>query len=1326
MAFDVKIILPNNLKSGFLKSEFIEDGSLYSTNTFSNDPNLDSNRNTLTFTFELRDKSTRQLVTLKRIQSLYLSNDPEFDASSTFTITNIPQDPDEYDPTLNYIYDFNPQYFFDSTQAQELSRSTESGTGLFKINNWPLSASGGLSTVYVKAIIEGPGGATAEYPLGYGIFDQILWSGEIPVNPDQPMFSSVKDGWVGKDSLFVFKSGADSSTQITNNGISRYIASVYEVANVSDTLQAYTANSTTKRSIIPTSSIASTTLQSYRFYRTTGGTSNFSSSSLSLGSSIGLTNSTFGKGTFFYTRSKLLSGSTNSDIFTQAAFNYTVSSIGITSQAFIKLYDQPATSGSSKEIAVRIDIPNNQNPISYLYTVDNGTESTSKQITNLPNSILPLLQSGGLMEMYYSKVDSSYAQVDAYFTPHLDQSSASKKSYLLGSALMPSFGTTYVGAAFGYQIEGGSGSTGSIKLDELVIAQGTSKQSVDIGDCDNRNLSYINNPVVSITGTWNDYLDDEFIELVDASFGQSVDRSISASKISVNKIDSADSYQVPACYEVQLFKPSLSNRCSVEVTVKHEADDFYVAFSPTSSYRPHTEAGGTVNWDRPFGSRIDSDNAYSDNPVDAPTILVKFSGEKQNVEILQRQSDNTFSKHLLRSYNPTNTASTFLIELTDQSPNNIVGTNKRASYNASWIVVKQLTGVNINLIGYIELANKISSNDQGLGYYAAIGFKESSYIYPTSDGINEISSLKLRSLPAFYKNRFDNYEGVKTFILSDEGFVNEKHYLGIKMLSGNTDFAGFNYSTPSSSDSTIEIQATTTGSNISIANLSTLTLDGVTIANLVNDNYILIKDQNTNSENGVYRKTSGTWVKQSVAYNQPLHVIAGDLYTNTLWYKKSFQDGSQIVDQYVSTIYFTKITCGQISSFISNIRPQLLEFKLNWLKYKEVFPLSDIKIRFFSDSSDLPTNALTDWMSIDYSPFISGYLIAPGNTLVQVPLENSASQSPLLSQGTNVWLAISLPYNCSLAEAQGTEYNETPYIKTGTYSKNILARNLWHKLFSRYNERSINTNQGAIQQFRLRASSHSDVVSFSTNISSEAKVDITPPSYNNGKPSISSDYGLGLRSVQLTIDAEDNDSGILAFRVGKEIDNYGMEYTPWMSWSQFTVNSSGKYYAYLYGGLNYYNSGIANTTLSYQNIGYSGQRKIWVQLMDYAGNVSESYPLSFVAKAFALVDTEAPSGSLSFYNPKTKSNVNITNLSNAWVKINAADLVSGVKDFKVRRLNDSGAMAWSEWEAYSPYKMIDFTGESDGVKKVEFSFRDFGNNASQPELTWEKVTRPNK
>jgi hypothetical protein len=42
------------------------------------------------------------------------------------------------------------------------------------------------------------------------------------------------------------------------------------------------------------------------------------------------------------------------------------------------------------------------------------------------------------------------------------------------------------------------------------------------------------------------------------------------------------------------------------------------------------------------------------------------------------------------------------------------------------------------------------------------------------------------------------------------------------------------------------------------------------------------------------------------------------------------------------------------------------------------------------------------------------------------------------------------------------------------------------------------------------------------------------------------------------------------------------------------------------------------------------------------------------------------------------------------------------------------------------YRVIDFTGEIDGVKRVEVAFRDYGNNIVQPEISWKKVLRPRK
>ena len=79
MPYNVSVILPDNLTSGYLQSEFINSGQTYTNNSYSKDPNLDNNRNTLIFGFEVRDSASRQIVNPRRIKVLYLSNDKEFD-----------------------------------------------------------------------------------------------------------------------------------------------------------------------------------------------------------------------------------------------------------------------------------------------------------------------------------------------------------------------------------------------------------------------------------------------------------------------------------------------------------------------------------------------------------------------------------------------------------------------------------------------------------------------------------------------------------------------------------------------------------------------------------------------------------------------------------------------------------------------------------------------------------------------------------------------------------------------------------------------------------------------------------------------------------------------------------------------------------------------------------------------------------------------------------------------------------------------------------------------------------------------------------------------
>ena len=1449
MPYNVTIILPNNLTSGYLQSEFINLGQPYTSNSYSKDPTLDNNKNTLTFSFEVRDSGTRELTYLRRIKTLYLSNDPEFDPVATVAIQTWPSSSYVFDPTYDYEYTLNPLYFFDNTLTQgTMAAPTAGGTGLFKVYNWPLSASGGLSTVFMKAILEGPNGTDIEYPMGYGIFDQIRWEGEIPVNPDFPEIPSAKSGYVGKNTLLSFVSGNQVSAQTETTGIGRYVASVYEISNTGGTYDAYSAKNTTKRTLVPSASIASTTLTTYRYFD-----GNYSASSISLGANIGLTSASYGKGAFFYSKTKLTPSTNKTDFYTQAGFSFTTSGIAVTSQAYLKLYAAPDTSANGNEIVCRIDIPNNDNPIAYLYTRINGSDSANKQTTTLPHSILPLLQSGGLMEMYYSSMGTTnLCMVETYFTPYLDQSVVSRKSYLLGNAILSSFGSSTVGSAFGYQISQATGSTfsGGLVVEELFLAQGKSKLSTDIGDCTNDDIAIINSPVTEIEYGWNDAVNEEFIVLTDAPSDVTFTTNITSILYEVDKLDSANSYSVPLHYELQLYKPSLSNRSRFDLEFKHGSDDVYVAFSSVSSYRSHTQNSLTVNWDRPFGVRCDDGFAYTDAPLNAPTILVKFSGEKNEISVSYRSEDNKLRRQVLRSYQPQADVTKFIFEITDQLPNSYTGRFKNKTYTGTYLLVKEATGSGINVIGVVDMLLPINSNTSGLGYFVGFGVRKSSY---DNDGSTYFQDLKWSGIPNFYKEQYDNDSTIKTFLLSDEGSTNSKHYLGQKLLSGLTDLIDYQYeaastlpkltldaknytfsplpntptyssnvltagtagtlvlnggfvtstsdyifvagqattsqngvyyqtrvgtasttwritrvsemnssdkvysgmlvripidynvastkwylSTPdpitlgtsnltfSATASTSDvISLATTGTNISIANITSLTVDGTTLASLAVGSKILVKDQIENTENGVYIKSVSGFAITTTDYSVPLRVSGGNVNADTNWYKSQVTFNGNLVDRFVSTTFFKSITVGEISSFLTTTKPKLFEFKLHWNGYDKPFPMNELKIRFFKNLGSLPdyNNPLTSWKSVSYNPFVAGFNNSPNNNLIQVLLSDS-DWNQNITQSDVIWVAISIPFNSALGRANGIELSDVDFIQNGEFSGFRRANNLWHKLHTRFEEKAKNSTHNNSIQYRVRALSHGNISSYSTKLSSPSQVDVNPPLYAGDVPSILVATESTLRMVQLAIQAEDNESGILAFRVGKEIDNSFINYTSWLPWDKFIVNTDNQYFLYLYGHLNYYALGPKNTAFDNQNIGFSGQRKIWVQLMDYMGNISESNPLTFVATSQSLVDTQAPYGTVNFFNPKTNQETSLSNLPQSWMKIDGTDIVTGIKDFQIRRLLDTGNGNWSEWIPYSPYVKVDFTGESDGVKKVEIKFRDFGNNITQPEVKWNAIRRP--
>lgn len=1320
MDLNVRIILPSNLRSGYLQSDFIASGLAYTSNKFSLDPDIDENKNEIKLKFELRDGQTREIVTLKRIKTLFLSNDPYFEPSSTITINDWPGVTSDYDETLDYIWNLNSNYFLDNTNSKGSDGGTVSGSGYFIVNNWPLSANGGLSIVYLKAIIEGPGGETAQYPNGYGVYDTIFWEGIIPSSPSNVNVLTFKSGWVGKDTKGYFSSSS-SFSQESSDGIGGYLASLYQISSTGNTPDIKTTyNTEIYRSLCSSSSIAGTGASSFAFYRS-GTASSYIGSSFTVGSAIGLTTYLNTKGAYFYTHSKLLSTNSKPDYAAQASFGFTFGSIGSTSSIFLGLFDSPGYADNSDELILRIDLPLSSNPTSYLYTVQNKTESTPQQVTVLPNSLTPMIKEGGLIELYYSGVGTNHAYVEGYFTPSSNNNS---KSYLVANALVTSFGTTYLGSSFGYQIDG-TNKFNSVTLNELLIAQGNHKLSVDLGDCSIKDSNDLGTPLTKISNTWTTNQNSEYGLFEFLPDGINLGYSINSSYIEIQKLDSSNESSIISLSEIQLFKPSISKSCSLEVKLRHRTDDFYIGFSQKSSYRPHIVNGFTITWDSPIGYRCLEE--FSTDPSNAPSLIVRFSKEKNLINVIQRKEDGTFVKHSIKTYSPSDTFDTYIVELSDNSPSNIKG---KSAGNSTYLYIKKLNGSKLDLLGYVILNLKLPLNESGLGYFAACGFIKSSYNNSSGTTYNRIYELNFKNLSTVKLDDKNQYNGIKKFNLSVEALSNSNHYLGQKLLSGNTDFVEFAYQNPNSTTTPREISACSNGSNIDISNLGAQTIDGVVLSSLANDTYILLKDQENFSENGVYKKTgSSTYVLQSTSYNTPQKVNSGDVNNKSTFYLTKVLKGSTVSDRFISTSYFAKLKIDQISPFISSLRANLFEFKLNYLNVLDALDLNSIHLRFFQNTNDNPDydNPLTDWISSSSLYTENKFTYAPNSNLVQVQMEQSSGKSPNLTSGDEIWVLIALPISTSLGKAQGYEPNVN-YIENGKFTYYKYAKNLWHKLFAYYEEKSVNLNHKENQHLRIRSRSHGKLESHSTDIEGPYKIDIQGPDDNGENPKLEVDSvnEAITRSVSITISAEDNDSGIMAFRVGREIDNFRYQYTPWMPWSQFTINNVNTYTMYLYGNLNYFNSGLGNSFMELQNTGFSGARKIWVQIMDYAGNVNETYPLTFAAQTWTLMDSEAPIGNVKFYDPRTFDITNQTNLISSFMKLNSEDVVSGVKDFKYRKIKDSGPDDWSNWESASSYKNIDFSSESDGVKKVEVVFRDYGNNATQAENIWEKVTRPKK
>ncbi len=1345
MAYLTKIILPNNLRSESLRAEFLELGQNYINNHSSEDFAYDYNYNTLKFKFEVRDAETRSTVyELTSIKELLISNDPEFTESSTVKVTNLPNG--TYNPTLDYYININTSYIHSiDTGGGVYSTSSSGGNGYFIVQNWPLSGNGGLSTVYLKAILY-VNDEEVTYPNSGGIFDQIYWAGELPATPSSNEYSILKSGWTGADSLVTFKESNDLQTS-NSNAISTYLGSFIEIYNYNDTLNYVAKFASTNDNYLSLGygnidNINSLTIIPHRFYRddatlAPGLDATYSNYDSPCSAVIGTPYNISSDGTEF-TKGFTLDGttgltldSTNNSYYFQSQVNMDVLSLGNEYTVSVFLCMRTSTVNNQNKIITRIVVSDYLAPLSYMYYTDSvGNESIEYQVTNLPAFLTPEILSGGIYETYLQLTeDEDNYIVESYFTPNIDSSlpeNLKQKSYLLGRTMMPIMASiTGYYPSIGVYYDGLDDAGVDVTVEGMLAASGPGIIAADLGDCKKEDFNSLNYPVSLIDGSWDVYFEDEMSDVIWKSAAPVQKDSTKLTFTKLNKYITSSILTGKQYHEVQLFKPSLSNRASLTFEFQHNCDEMYVAFAPN----PLSTAGTIL----PLGLNCDPDFALTDQSLNHECITVNFSALRNEISVTQRNADNTLSYYVLRSYKPLSSGrDSYTIEITDFHPEGLAGTKQRTSANATWVNIKR----NNNIIGFIQLSRKLNSAADGLGYYCGIGYRTADY--GTSSSLNYIYKVDFRSLPGIESNYFTAPQSIRTFLLSDKGASKNKPYIGQAILNSSTDFVGFNYETPLPVDSTpINVKCTTAGGSYSNftsnGNLlyvpSSTVIDGIDISTLSIGDYILIKDQDTESQNKLYTiqslnpsTSTTTLLAFTLSSYKELYITGGTVNIGTRWYP--IRTGNTY--NFYSTLWFKDIDFKFNLDFYSLVDPKLFEFKLKWNNPDTPFPQNQLRIRFYTNNTNttLPDSAITDWIDISSVTNADTFTAKSNNSLVQAVLNQL-----LVSANDKIWVAFSVPMGCCLAEANGINFNNESFISSGSYKGWNIASNLWFKIFHTYSKTRKNLVHNSVQQFRVSALTHSNLSSDATNLSLPVTVDINAPVYTDSTRPLLSLYDKStVRTATFKIEATDDDSGILAFRFGKETD-YGLVYfEPWQSWNLFkNYNDDNLYTVYLHGSQRYdYAGSELGYLFSNMNIGFSGARKVWVQLMDYSGNISESYPQAFVAQSIAAIDTEAPFGDVAFYNLETNAEILLTNKKDSWLKINASDDVSGIKDFRYRKVTNEGPGEWSNWMMFNSYSPIKFTGEEDGVKRVEVAFRDYGNNITQPEYKWHKVLKVKK
>ena len=853
MPIEVQILLPDNLRSSYLRGDFVERGQMYSVDKVSANSSLydtdtSYNQHDIIIGFKLVDTETREEVALSRIIALRLSNDSEFHASNTVVIENWPQAPATFNTSNNYRRKLNPLFFTGESVDQYRTGwdddgaepASDSFTGFFIIEGWPLSATGGLSTIYLQAEVLASGSSQViTYPNDYGLYDQIFWQSERPSAPGKPYAINTSDEYTGKKTSWEFRASEEHASARYNTGVSRYLTDIIELRPVVDNVEnafystrAGFDNPGARRYILPDYPAQHTLKYGYEFDGIAFGTGVGlvpAHTEVALSADIHIAAITVEEVDMDLKRP---------DIAVNASIEFDIQDNPVAATTFYigianNEWDTPNIGCA---YIVRVDVPDYGATTAQLYRIHNGVKEPNAILTTtLPEQATEQIRLGGTLEMYATDRNDGLALIRAYITPvEINQYTNTMpcESYVIADAIVQSLDEfSYLGGIVG----AGANLDCNVWFHELAIASGRFVIGGDYGDC-SCHTGVVEFPHVQIDDTnhlWGDRLDSDFSILThtDTAYGDAVLADNDRLYLRAPSSESNISYS-----EIQAHIPSFGLRTFVEFESAHYSGDFYIALS-----QDYAQNGV------PSGLRCEYENIESSSPA---TIMICFKTRDNSIEVRQRLANGALTKRKMRKYTPSETedagAETFTewsIQLSTVPP--------KGRGNGTWLILRK----NGEFWGSHRLDLPLDGNINGTGWYLSAGvrgglngdFNDWSEDNNLARGSAVLKSFSMWPEPVVKPLDNNPAPQYRKFTKGKIAQHNSSHLIGQRMVSSITDESDLWIKIPPAPE-IYENAQRVAQENISFGSAPD-TVDGIP---LVANQRILCVNQDNAAENGIY------------------------------------------------------------------------------------------------------------------------------------------------------------------------------------------------------------------------------------------------------------------------------------------------------------------------------------------------------------------------------------------------------------------------------------------------------------------------------------------